>query len=64
MSGPWCGSVVTDFGEVAPLFAVCSLSGQQFALENVFQCHICLCHDSTKSKFQTVVEFHTQIKVL
>lgn len=64
MSGPWCESVVTDFGEVAPPFSVCFPSGQQFALENVFQFHICLCHDATKSKFQAVVEFHSQIEVL
>lgn len=64
MSGFWCGSVVTDFSEVAPPFSVCSLSGQYFALDDVFQCSICLCYDAIKSKFQTVIEFHIKIKVL
>lgn len=64
MPGPWCGNVVIDFGEVTPPFSACSPSAQQLPVENVFQCYICLCHDSAKSEFQTVIEFHTQTEAL
>lgn len=64
MLGPSCGNLAIHFGEITPPFSVCSLSAKQLPMENVFQCYICLCHDSAESEFQRVIEFHTQIEAL